>query len=306
MSPTEYTNLNRNTIMNINYSTSTRIARFGRGAVILRGRDGPLDEGTLRAGAPTLFATGKHSSRSERYSHIPTYEVLQALAKEGFYPFEVRVGGSGDEDKRAHTKHLIRLRRPGTTLVGGSYFETILRNAHDGTSAYALMAGFFKIVCSNGLVTSEGELAELKVPHKGDVVSKVIEGTYQILDEAPKAIEHVREMEGIQLSRPEQLAFAEAAAQLRWQPDENGSSTVPVTPEQVIMPRRTADADSSLWSVFNRSQENLTNGGLGYVGRRGQRTVHAQTRPVRNIDGNLNLNRALWTLASKMAELKSV
>jgi hypothetical protein len=89
----------------------------------------------MRSAAPTLFAEGKHSSRSERYSHIPTYEVIKALAKEGFQPYEVRVGGSGDEDKRAHTKHLVRFRREGTQLVGGAYFETILRNAHDGTSA---------------------------------------------------------------------------------------------------------------------------------------------------------------------------
>ena len=291
--------------MSISYSTSTRIARFGRGAVILRGRNEPLDEATLRSAAPTLFAEGKHSSRSDRYSHIPTYEVLKALAKEGFEPWEVRVGGSGDEDKRAHTKHLIRLRRPDARMVGGSFFETILRNAHDGTSAYALLAGFFKMVCSNGLVMADGKMAELRIPHKGDVVHKVVEGTYTILDEAPKAIEHVREMEALTLTRPEQLAFAESAAMLRWTPDENGTSTVPIRPEQVILPRRRDDNTDRLWDVFNRAQENLVQGGNTYVGMRGTRTIHASTRPVRNIDGNVNLNRALWALTERMRELKT-
>jgi len=292
----------------MNYSTSTRIARFGRNAVILRGRNEPLDEATMRSAAPTLFAEGKHSSRSERYSHIPTYEVIKALAKEGFQPYEVRVGGSGDEDKRAHTKHLIRFRREGTQLVGGAYFETILRNAHDGTSAYALLAGFFKMVCSNGLVTSDGEMAELRIPHKGDVVHKVIEGTYTILDEAPRAIEHVREMEAIELSRPEQLAFAESAAMLRWAPDrETGTSTVPMrSTDQVIWPRRPEDASPSLWDTFNRAQENLVNGGNIYERVDAQGRHHyARTRPVRNIDGNVTLNRALWALTERMRELKS-
>ena len=158
---------------NINYSSSTRIARFGRGAVILRGRNEPLDEATLRAGAPTLFAESKHKSRSERYSHIPTFAVIQALAKEGFDPWEVRVGGSGDEDKRAHTKHLIRFRKRGAVVEAGrSIIEAILRNAHDGTSAYALLLGAFNVVCSNGLVTANGEMAELRIPHKGDVVHR--------------------------------------------------------------------------------------------------------------------------------------
>src|SRR4051812_29631132 len=283
--------------MSLNYSTSTRIARFGRGAVILRGRNEPLDEATMRSAAPTLFAEGKHNSRSDRYSHIPTFEVIKALAKEGFQPYEVRVGGSGDEDKRAHTKHLVRFRREGTQLVGGAYFETILRNAHDGTSAYALLAGFFKMVCSNGLVTSDGEMAELRIPHKGDVVNRVIEGTYTILDEAPRAIEHVREMEAIELSRPEQLAFAESAAMLGWAPDrETGISTVPIhNTAAVIMPRRHEDASPSLWDTFNRAQENLVNGGTNYLTYDTHGNArHLTTRPVRDIDGNVALNRALW------------
>jgi len=291
--------------MSINYSSSTRITRFGRGAVILRGRNEALDEATLRAGAPTLFATGKHSSRSERYSHIPTYEVLKALAKEGFDPWEVRVGGSGDEDKRNHTKHLIRLRhRSDDRLVGGARFEIVIGNAHDGTARYMGAGGFFKMICSNGLMVSDGH-AEFKVAHKGDVVSKVIEGTYQVLDEAPKAIEHVREMEGIALQVPEQLAFAEAAAMLRWAPDENGTSTVPIRVEQVIAARRREDASCSLWDTFNRAQENLVNGGSHYFGTRGQRTTHLTTRPVRSIDGNTTLNRALWALTERMRELKT-
>lgn len=294
--------------MSINYSSSTRITRFGRGAVILRGRNEPLDEATLRSGAPTLFAEGKHSSRSERYSHIPTYTVLEALRKEGFDPWEVRVGGSGDEDKRAHTKHLIRLRhRSSTALVGGSIFEIVLGNSHDGTSRYMGSGGFFKMVCSNGLMVSEGEMAVVKIAHKGDVADRVVEGMYAVLDSAPKAIEHVREMEGIHLSQPEQLAFAESAAMLRWAPDrETGTSNVPVRAEQVIRARRHEDNSDRLWDVFNRAQEVLVQGGAYYQQTNAAgRTRAAFTRPVRNIDGNVNLNRALWALTERMRELKT-
>jgi hypothetical protein len=292
--------------MNINHSTSARIARFGRGAVVLRGRGEALDGHTLRMGAPTLFADSKHSSRSERYAHIPTYEVLSALSKEGFDPYEVRVGGSGDLDKRNHTKHLIRLRHRGTELrVGGSVPEVLLLNSHDGTSAYKLMHGMFRMVCSNGLVTAD-ELTELRVPHKGDVVSKVIEGTYQVLNQSGRIAAQVQELQAITLSRAEQLAFGESAAMLRWAPDENGSSTVPVRAEQVVYPRRSEDARSDLWSTFNVAQENLLNGGLNYSTRNARGTLtHRQARPVQGIDQNTSLNRALWALAAKMAELKA-
>jgi hypothetical protein len=291
----------------LNVSTSARIARFGRGAVVLRGRNEALDEGTLRSGAPTLFADAKHSSRSERYSHIPTFEVLRGLEREGFRPYEVRVGGSGDLDKRNHTKHLIRLRHDGVVArVGGAVPEVLLLNSHDGTSAYKLMYGLFRMVCSNGLVTAD-ELTELRIPHKGDVVSKVIEGTYQVLGESRRVVDQVQRFVGVTLSRPEQLAFAESAAMLRWAPDaDTGTSNVPVRPDQVVYPRRSEDAGADLWSTFNVTQENLVNGGLHYSQRNARGTlVHRTARPVNGIDGNVTLNRALWALAAKMAELKA-
>jgi len=41
----------------------------------------------MRQTAPSIFASGKHASRSERYSYIPTIEVLRGLRTEGFEPF---------------------------------------------------------------------------------------------------------------------------------------------------------------------------------------------------------------------------
>jgi hypothetical protein len=79
-----------------------------------------------------------------------------------------------------------------------------------------------------------------------------------------------------------------------------------VTPEQVIYPRRHEDASNSLWNVFNRSQESLVNGGLHYSQRNARGSlVHRTSRPVRAIDGNVQLNRALWALAERMRELKA-
>ena len=65
----------------------------------------------------------------------------------------------------------------------------------------------------------------------------------------------------------------------------------------------------NLWGVFNVVQENVIRGGQkGWVERldaRGRaQTRRASTRAVAGIDGNRDLNRALWTLAEEMAKLK--
>ncbi len=48
----------------------------------------------MRASAPSIFSSGKHTSRSERCTYIPTIDVLCGLRKEGFEPFRVAQGAS--------------------------------------------------------------------------------------------------------------------------------------------------------------------------------------------------------------------
>lgn len=286
---------------------SARIARFGSGAVVVRHNDG-LDEDTLRRAAPTVFAEDKHESRSEKYTYIPTVEVLRGLGREGFLPVEVRVGGTRDEAKRGFTKHLLRLRRPGEgpTKVGDSFRELVLLNSHDGTSSYQLMAGLFRLVCSNGMVCADGDAQVLKIPHKGDVVQQVIDGAYRIVDASEEVDRLAAEMRRIELRPREQEAFAEAAAELRWSGEDQ---RVPVEPRQINAPRRREDVGNSLWMTFQRSQENLVRGGIDYQQRNaetGRVIARRQTRPVNGVDGNTALNRALWVLTNRMAELKAV
>jgi hypothetical protein len=57
-----------------------------------------------------------------------------------------------------------------------------------------------------------------------------------------------------------------------------------------------------LWSVFNRTQENLTKGGLHGRSSNGRRQ---HTRPVQGIDSDIRLNRALWLLADGLRQLKA-
>ena len=65
--------------------------------------------------------------------------------------------------------------------------------------------------------------------------------------------------------------------------------------------RRGSDVRSDLWSTFNRTQENLLQGGIPGRSATGRRM---RTRAVQGIDQNVKLNRALWMLAEEMRRLK--
>ena len=88
------------------------VTRFGKNSFGFRS-DTPLTNEQLFQIAPSIFATGKHESRSDQYTYIPTSEVLAGLRKEGFQPFMVAQSKSRVEGKSAFTKHMLRLRPDG-------------------------------------------------------------------------------------------------------------------------------------------------------------------------------------------------
>ena len=112
-------------------------SRFASRSPVLRA-DHPLSDDQISAVAPSIFADDKHASRSERYSYIPTAAVLTELRQEGFQPFMVCQTRVRQDDRRAYTKHLIRLRY-ASQINGAEANEIILLNSHDGTSTYLML-----------------------------------------------------------------------------------------------------------------------------------------------------------------------
>ncbi|MDJ4932226.1 DUF945 domain-containing protein [Salmonella enterica] len=272
----------------------TRLAsRFG--AVNLVRRDRPLTRDELAHYVPSVFGEEKHASRSERYAYIPTITLLENLQREGFHPFFACQTRVRDPGRREHTKHMLRLRRTGQ-ITGQQVPEIILLNSHDGSSSYQMLPGYFRAICTNGLVCGQS-FGEVRVPHRGDVISQVIEGAYEVLGVFDRVEEKRDAMQSLLLPPPVQQAFARAALTYRF-----GEEHQPVTASQILTPRRYEDRQDDLWSVFNRCQENLLKGGLPGRTAKGKRS---HTRAVNGIDGDVKLNRALWVMAEQMQQALS-
>ncbi|CAB3939478.1 DUF932 domain-containing protein [Pseudomonas aeruginosa] len=272
-------------------------SRFASRSPVLRS-DSPLSDDQIHRVAPSIFAEAPHESRSQRYAYIPTATVLTELRKEGFQPFMVTQTRTRHEDRRDYTKHMIRLRHASQINARGEANEIILLNSHDGTSSYQMLAGMFRFVCSNGLVCGD-TVADVRVPHKGDVAGQVIEGAYQVLHGFDRALESRESMQAITLDEGEAEVFARAALSLKY---DDPDKPAPITESQILMPRRFDDRRPDLWMTFNRIQENLTKGGLSGRSANGRRQ---QTRPVQGIDSDVRLNRALWLLADGLRQLKA-
>lgn len=193
----------------------------------------------------------------------------------------------------------------GALVVGDVVPEVVVINSHDGACAFRLIAGLYRLVCSNGLMVSDAEIESISVRHTGNILQAVVDGSYTIVGNAAKALGTVKQWRQLQLTDGERHAFATSAHILRFA-DAEGKTTTPITPDQLLVPRRYDDQGKDLWTTFNVLQENALKGGLSGIQRdaEGRRVRSVSTRQIRGIDGNVQLNRSLWTLAERLAELK--
>lgn len=264
----------------------------------------PLTDDQIRRAAPSAFAQEAHDSRSSRYAYIATSDILAALRKEGFEVFSAMQARCRSEERREHTKHLLRLRHVGQAGrvldLGDGVSEICLLNSHDGTSSYQMFAGVFRLVCKNGLMVCDSTIGSIKVPHSGkNVEHRVVEGAFDILDGCELIKERHDMMSTIQLDRHEQELFAAAALTVRYDDQSKGA---PIQSNQLLNTRRSDDRAGNLWTTFNVVQENIVKGGLN--GRTATNSL-TRTREIKGIDQNVKINKALWMLADGMAKLKA-
>lgn len=251
--------------------------------------------------APSVFADRPYHAVSERYRFIPTSAVLARLQDEGWDVMQAMENRVRLADKRGFTKHRVILQQRGSkplAKVGDTLPRIVLTNGHDRSSAYNVEAGLFRLVCSNGMMASAGDFGRVRVQHSGsrDLAERVLEGTYQVVQDMETIADQAGTMTSIALNRDEQMAYAEAALGIRW------ADNAPVTAEQLLLTRRYEDKPGDLWTTYNRVQENIIRGGLSGVNAAGRRQ---RTRGVASINEDTRINRALWQLAEKMAELKA-
>jgi hypothetical protein len=169
--------------------------------------------------------------------------------------------------------------------------EIVLFNAHDGTSSYRLHAGIFRLVCENGLVVSNGSVAALRVPHsRRNSLEQVVTGTHEMVSALPTVLSQIDTWKATPLSESQRLSYAHEALALRF------GDEPPVTPTQVVQPRRSSDRSPDLFTTFNVVQEHLLRGGLAGQRPDGKRVT---TRRLTAIDATTRLNLALWDLTAR-------
>lgn len=264
-----------------------------------------LSSDDLRRCAPSVFAEHARPGVSARYTFVSTAQVVALLGAEGWEPVKASEQRVRLEDRIGYQMHEIRFaRKPdlesGTFQVGQTRPEMILQNAHDGTRAYRIDAGLYRLVCRNGLTVADADFAHVSIRHMDVSAEAFAKAAQGVAENAPRAAEVVGKWQGIQLPQATRVEFARRAAALRWTTDNPVMQAI--TPEKLLAPVRYGDASTDLWTTFNVVQEHLVRGGDRYLGRTEASGLRRnRTRPVGSLAEGQKLNKALWALAGEFA-----
>ena len=257
-----------------------------------------LSNEQLVSRAPSIGAVMAAEHVSDKYSFVPTLKAVDYIRDVGWSPVEARQSRALDRKREGLQKHMIRFSRPELN-INGHRLEMIMFNSHDAGSSFQLYAGVFRFVCMNGMVVGE-QMEHFRHIHVGFDPDAFVRSAEAMSSRMGELGEVIDDWQGIKLDYNERRLYAESAHLLVY-PETLDNKVAPIKPSALARPRRDEDSKDDLWTTFNVVQENATKGGLRGRSESGRRMT---TRPIGALDKDKTLNRALWTLTQKMAELK--
>lgn len=271
-----------------------------------------LSPDELRRIAPSVFAETARPGVSTRYTFISTAQVVELLDAEGWSAVRASQQRVRLENREGFQMHELRFARRAdldreTFAVGDTRPELILQNAHDGTRAYRIDAGLYRLVCRNGLTVADAQFAHVAIRHVDVSPEKFAAAAQAVAQGTPRVLAVVARWQAVPLSDPARQEFARRAIALRWDAADNATRLI--TPRKLLAPVRYGDHATDLWTTFNVVQERLCRGGVRYAGNVPAEPgaifpthfVRNTTRPVVSLSEGQKLNKALWALAEEFS-----
>ena len=243
---------------------------------------------------------------SPRYSHIPTTEIVNTIREAGweFSSGTARMGRS--PERRAHAAHVLRFTNPNLPMISQNRIEAVLLNSHDGSTAFELGFGIYRLACANGLVVRTATVGSVRLVHSGLNLDNVFTAARSLVEQAPQVSETIERWSNTQIGHDLSLQMSSRMAQARW-----GDRFVEA---DLLAPRRMEDTTTDLWTTFNRVQESVIRGGMDVTLRRSMHvadgtvdgvTIESQTTrkatAIRGALKQMRLNQELFAIASEYA-----
>jgi hypothetical protein len=240
---------------------------------------------------------------SPKYLVIDTSVIVEQFKSKGWLPVQVSYAKTRKAEKRGFQTHVVRLRNESVKTSEG-YPEILLRNNHCGEKSFSISIGFFRLVCSNGLVVGTTYYSDSISHHNYNrqAIGTIIENAEMA---AAKLIETIEKLNTTYINDVKLKELHDAALKLKVESNELVFCS-DVNRFKNLEALRLADQEGTLWSYLNILQEKLVHGGLNYtVISTNENTGQAEfkikrTRRITGLDNLLKSNQVLFNKALEL------
>lgn len=209
---------------------------------------------------------------------IEPVSTLEKLQKEGWYI--EGVAESKNRDLKSENVN-IRLYHPDIAMVKSNGTIEGTSNLYISNSLtknnMEMFLGFYRLVCSNGLIREEGERWNIKSEEQ------LARELAYVESKADEMIQQFQRLKEYELSSQIQRELAKKAIECRF----TGGVANNIDSLQLLNCHRDEDKGNDVWSVFNRMQENLIKPAM-LKNKQGQ-NINGVFDPKHSIDVNTRL-----------------
>jgi len=256
-----------------------------------------LSKEQIKSKAPSVFTSNAAQGVSDKYTHIPTSNVIEDMDLLGWKVVdakEVRARkGIGFQ------KHLLVFRNEDVVINGADgdtvFPQILLTNSHDGKNSFTFTAGLFRMICENGLVISTEQFEDVKMRHMGYTFEELQEKIKGMVERLPLTVESMNKMKQTQLNQDQAVEMAQKMISTRF--NENDLENIKIDVNELLRPIRKEDEGTDLWSTFNVVQERILEGDFNYTF--GVKVRKA--RKIKNFSQDLKINKELFSIALEYA-----
>lgn len=193
--------------------------------------------------------------------------------------------------RQGFQKHVLRF-DTGLSNKHGN-LQLLAINSHEGSSALTFRMGFFRLVCSNGLIIGSDLIPQIKVRHTQNGLLKLNDSIEELLEWRTVAMDNIEKMENRKLSADEYEKLALESAKIRM----GEKFTDKIVP--LFESKRHEDNSPDLFTAFNVIQENVMRTGFYALDK--ETNVATKIRAIRGVDSSLAINTELFNAALKLA-----
>lgn len=229
---------------------------------------------------------------SNKFGFISSSDLASRLETQGLTLADVVESKirKNKEQRQGYQKHVLRF-NTGLSNKHGN-LQVLAINSHEGSSALTFRMGFFRLVCSNGLIIGSDLVPQIKVRHTTNGLLKLSDSLEELMEWKTVAMDNITKMENRKLTADEFEKLAIESAKLRME-DKFTDKIVPL-----FEAKRYGDNAPDLFTAFNVIQENIMR--TGFYALNKENNVATKVRAIRGVNASLNLNTALYNEAMKL------